>query len=64
MIVTPEGEFVFLDLNPNGQWLWLEAELGVPLVANMADLLTTEYSPPAEVARSAPLRRNEAAYGA
>ena len=44
MIVTPEGEFVFLELNPNGQWLWLEHELGLPLVASMADLLTTYYS--------------------
>src|SRR5436309_7528794 len=43
MIVTPEGEFVFLELNPNGQWLWLELELGVPLVASMADLLTTNH---------------------
>ena len=44
MILTPEGEFVFLELNPNGQWLWLEHELGLPLVANMAHLLTTHYS--------------------
>ncbi|MGY1632604.1 MvdC/MvdD family ATP grasp protein [Geodermatophilus sp. SYSU D01186] len=48
MIVTPAGEFVFLDLNPNGQWLWLEEELGLPLVAGMADLLTSEYSPATE----------------
>jgi Glutathione synthase/Ribosomal protein S6 modification enzyme (glutaminyl transferase) len=44
MILTPEGEFVFLELNPNGQWLWLEHEVGLPLVANIADLLTTHYS--------------------
>jgi hypothetical protein len=44
MILTPEGEFVFLELNPNGQWLWLERDLGFPLVANMVDLLTTQYS--------------------
>lgn len=44
MILTPEGEFVFLELNPNGQWLWLEEELGLPLVASMADLLTTNQS--------------------
>ncbi len=44
MIVTPDGEFVFLELNPNGQWLWLEIELGLPLVASMADLLMTNYS--------------------
>lgn len=44
MIVTPDGEFVFLELNPNGQWLWLEYELGLPLVTTMADLLTTNHS--------------------
>jgi hypothetical protein len=44
MIVTPEGEFVFLELNPNGQWLWLENELGLPLVATMADLLTMQHA--------------------
>ena len=43
MIVTPAGEFVFLELNPNGQWLWLENELGLPLVASMADLLTMHH---------------------
>jgi len=69
MVVTPEGEFVFLDLNPNGQWLWLEEELGLPLVAGMADLLTSEYSPamdsPATDAASAvSLPRLEPAHGA
>jgi hypothetical protein len=43
MILTPEGEFVFLELNPNGQWLWLEAELGLPLISSMADLLTMHH---------------------
>jgi hypothetical protein len=45
MIVTPDGEFVFLELNPNGQWLWLESEVGLPLVATMADLLMSNYTP-------------------
>lgn len=44
MILTPDGEFVFLELNPNGQWLWLEFDLGLPLVASMADLLTSRSS--------------------
>jgi glutathione synthase/RimK-type ligase-like ATP-grasp enzyme len=44
MIVTPSGEFVFLELNPNGQWLWLELDLGLPLVASMTDLLTTYHA--------------------
>jgi glutathione synthase/RimK-type ligase-like ATP-grasp enzyme len=46
MIITPEGEYVFLELNPNGQWLWLEDELGIPLVASMADLLTSRIEAP------------------
>jgi glutathione synthase/RimK-type ligase-like ATP-grasp enzyme len=56
MIVTPENEFVFLELNPNGQWLWLEYELGLPLVASMADLLTSDHASagrPTEDARGA-----------
>jgi glutathione synthase/RimK-type ligase-like ATP-grasp enzyme len=64
LIVTPEGEFVFLDLNPNGQWLWLEEELGLPLVASMADLLTTEYSPVADLALAVPAGNEEAAHAA
>jgi glutathione synthase/RimK-type ligase-like ATP-grasp enzyme len=64
MIVTPEGEFVFLDLNPNGQWLWLEEELGLPLVAGMANLLTTEYSSATVAASPVLLPRIEPAHGA
>jgi len=48
MIVTPADEFVFLELNPNGQWLWLEEDLGLPLVASMADLLTARAQRPNE----------------
>jgi glutathione synthase/RimK-type ligase-like ATP-grasp enzyme len=57
MIVTPEDEFVFLDLNPNGQWLWLEEELGLPLVAGMADLLTKEYSPAVALSSRIPVKQ-------
>lgn len=53
MIVTPEGDYVFLELNPNGQWLWLEHELGLPLVATMADLLLTNHTADARGALSA-----------
>src|SRR5215212_7017013 len=64
MIVTPDGEFVFLDLNPNGQWLWLEEELGLPLVAGMADLLTREYSPAREAVSPVLVPDIEPAHGA
>jgi hypothetical protein len=40
MIVTPEGEYVFLELNPNGQWLWIELITGAPLTDAMVRLLT------------------------
>ncbi|WP_030574114.1 ATP-grasp ribosomal peptide maturase [Streptomyces aureocirculatus] len=37
--VDREGRWVFLECNPSGQWAWLEAETGLPMVAAMADLL-------------------------
>lgn len=27
-IVTPDNEYVFLECNPNGQWLWIELQTG------------------------------------
>jgi glutathione synthase/RimK-type ligase-like ATP-grasp enzyme len=24
LILTPEGKFIFVEINPNGQWLWIE----------------------------------------
>ncbi|WP_376796761.1 hypothetical protein [Thermogemmatispora sp.] len=41
LIVSPEGEEVFLELNPAGQWYWLEQQTGVPLAAAMATLLAS-----------------------
>lgn len=39
--VTRDGRWVFLDLNPNGQWAWIEQETGLPICAALADALTT-----------------------
>jgi glutathione synthase/RimK-type ligase-like ATP-grasp enzyme len=39
MIVTPEGDHVFLEANPNGQWAWIEDETGLPIAAALADAL-------------------------
>src|SRR6185312_4199806 len=39
MVVTPEGEHVFLEANPNGQWAWIEDETGLPIAAAIADAL-------------------------
>lgn len=38
-IVTPAGEVVFLEVNPSGQWLWLDRVAGLAISDAMADLL-------------------------
>ncbi len=38
-IVTPQGDFRFLEVNPNGQWSWIEQETGVPIARSIAELL-------------------------
>jgi glutathione synthase/RimK-type ligase-like ATP-grasp enzyme len=39
MIVTPDGDYVFLEANPNGQWLWVEKHVGFPLTHALIDEL-------------------------
>ena len=38
-ILTPENEFVFLECNPNGQWLWIEELTGMPISQSIANWL-------------------------
>src|SRR6266702_756833 len=42
-LLTPEGAYAFLDLNPNGQFYWLQTRLldRFPVKEAMADLLTS-----------------------
>ena len=40
-IVTPSGEYVFLECNPNGQWLWIEMETGLKISEAIADTLAS-----------------------
>lgn len=35
----PDGEYVFFELNPNGQWAWVEQLTGLPLREKLADEL-------------------------
>ncbi len=35
-IVTPSGEYVFLECNPNGQWLWVELATGQKISESIA----------------------------
>jgi glutathione synthase/RimK-type ligase-like ATP-grasp enzyme len=39
LIVTPDDRYIFLELNPNGQWVWIEDLTGLPLAAALVDEL-------------------------
>lgn len=39
MIVTSNNEYIFLEINPNGQWLWIEQLTGLPIAQALAELL-------------------------
>jgi len=39
MVLTPEGRYVFLEINPNGQYLWIEKMTGLPISDAICDLL-------------------------
>ena len=38
-VLTPEGEYIFLEVNPNGQWVWLEDKLNLPISESIATWL-------------------------
>jgi hypothetical protein len=37
--ITPSGEYVFLELNPQGQFLWIEIQTGQQITRTMAEFL-------------------------
>jgi glutathione synthase/RimK-type ligase-like ATP-grasp enzyme len=40
LVLTPEGEYVFLEINPNGQWAWIQQlRPEIPLRETLADIL-------------------------
>jgi MvdD family ATP-grasp ribosomal peptide maturase len=39
IIVTPDGRHVFLEVNPVGEFFWLERSPGLPIAESIADLL-------------------------
>ncbi len=47
LVQTPDGRYVFLEINPNGQWGWIEELTGAPIAATIAQTLMTA---PAEFA--------------
>jgi glutathione synthase/RimK-type ligase-like ATP-grasp enzyme len=40
-VVEQDGSYLFLEINPNGQWLWLEDFLGFPISERIAMWLMT-----------------------
>ena len=46
MIVTPDDEHVFLEVNPSGQWGWIERLTGLPISAAIAELLANPLPSP------------------
>jgi hypothetical protein len=39
MVLTPDGRYVFLEINPTGEYLWLEDATGLPISEAFCDLL-------------------------
>jgi MvdD family ATP-grasp ribosomal peptide maturase len=44
IILTPDGRHVFLELNPSGEFFWLERTPGLPISQAIADLLLDHSS--------------------
>ena len=42
MIVTPSGRYVFLEVNPSGQFGWIEELTGLPISESIAEALATK----------------------
>jgi hypothetical protein len=39
MVLTPEDEYVFLEVNPNGAWDFIQDMTGLPIATAIAELL-------------------------
>ncbi len=49
MVLTPDGRYVFLEINPNGQYLWIEQMTGLPISEAICDLLMSRAGVPQTV---------------
>src|SRR5262249_5565916 len=45
MILTPDGRYVFLEINPQGVYHWIECFTGLPISEAICDLLLSEVPP-------------------
>jgi glutathione synthase/RimK-type ligase-like ATP-grasp enzyme len=41
LILTPDGRYVFLEINPAGEYQWVEARTGLPITDAICDLLVS-----------------------
>ncbi len=39
LVLTPKGDYYFLECNPNGQWYWIEDLTKMPMAKTMAEFL-------------------------
>ena len=46
VILTPDGRYVFLELNPTGEFFWLDGIVGLPISKAIADVLLGERRRP------------------
>ena len=42
-IVDKDGNYIFLECNTNGQWVWLEEEANLPISQKFTDVFSEEY---------------------
>lgn len=49
LVYTKDERYVFLEINPSGQYLWVEEATGLPITAALADLLMAPAPVPAAV---------------
>lgn len=46
LIVRPDGEYIFLEINPNGQWVWIETQTQQPISEAIISYLTNGKGDP------------------
>lgn len=44
IILTPDGRYIFLEINPDGQWYWVQQLVGLPLLEHFVEMLTQATS--------------------
>lgn len=50
LVLTPDGRYVFLEVNPSGQYGWIQDLVGLPIDEAVADLLLAGGRTRSEVA--------------